>query len=873
MSGWIFNKTVRMIDIIRYNNRMRVMKSSYPWQARVKMLLSGSVLILGIAAVAVLQSRVSAYGPEAFVMVVKTDNAGTSSDNQFTIPTTGSGYNYSVDCNDDGTPEATGVTGTYMCTYALAGTYTVAITGVFPRINFNGTGDAQKVLEVQQWGDIQWQSMSNAFNGTTNLNVTATGTPDLSQVTNTDRMFLSSGLSGNSSFSSWDTSNVVSMDWMFAYTPAFNQPIESWDISNVVSIGSMFFGATAFNQPLVGWDTSNVTNMSSTFRSTTVFNQPLAGWDTSNVTGMNNMFRDTTAFNQPLDSWDTSSVTNIGAMFNNAAAFNQPLSSWDTSSVTNMSNTFNNAAAFNQNLGNWDVSSLTNAQWMLLSPSLSMQNYDSTLIGWLATGVNTGVPLNASAQYCAAHSQRQALITTYGWTINDGGSNCPPLEITITAPTKLNNASITDTTIRVTPGYAGLGLSPSDVSIDAATTAAASGFSCVQTTAEQVDCTVSVDSTGSLVIRAVNVTASASATATELDYIIDTIPPTSSVSIDVSGGVHAPVITFTTSDNIAVDYVEVLYTAPGGVASVISSATSPLSLTLDPDEAVHTIIVRTYDTAGNVSDNEISFPPIVTFTAPMTISDTTINSTTVTITTLPGNDVTNISLNPGVTGATLGVCEGASGETVGPYTQPVVCQIQGVSTTGMITISAEDASNGAIGSNNQSFTIETIAPTITITAPTKLADGNITDTTVTIVDDTAIDIDSVVITVTDATGSFVLSSSTACTQVHASQVSCSVVLEGEGTGTVHVSAIDVAGNGAVATEGGYEITLTTSGVTPPAPMPESSDPDNIRAPSTGMVRQATGVPAWLIAVCVAVVVAAGTVLLRRRAASRRYIEI
>jgi len=66
----------------------------------------------------------------AFIITVKTDNPGTSNDNQFTIPTDViSTYNYNVDCDDDGVDEATGITGNYTCNYATAGTYRVIIKG------------------------------------------------------------------------------------------------------------------------------------------------------------------------------------------------------------------------------------------------------------------------------------------------------------------------------------------------------------------------------------------------------------------------------------------------------------------------------------------------------------------------------------------------------------------------------------------------------------------------------------------------------------------------------------------------------------------------------------------------------------------------
>ena len=100
-----------------------------------------------------------------FVITVKTTNAGTSADNQFTIPTTGGGYNYNVDCDNDGSNEATAQTGNYTCNYGAPGVYTIRIkdnSGVgtgFPHIFFNGDGDRLKLVTVDQWGTGHWTSM------------------------------------------------------------------------------------------------------------------------------------------------------------------------------------------------------------------------------------------------------------------------------------------------------------------------------------------------------------------------------------------------------------------------------------------------------------------------------------------------------------------------------------------------------------------------------------------------------------------------------------------------------------------------------------------------------------------------------------------
>jgi hypothetical protein len=42
--------------------------------------------------------------------------------------------------------------------FPSAGTYRVMISGDFTRIHFNSSGDRQKILDVEQWGDIAWTS-------------------------------------------------------------------------------------------------------------------------------------------------------------------------------------------------------------------------------------------------------------------------------------------------------------------------------------------------------------------------------------------------------------------------------------------------------------------------------------------------------------------------------------------------------------------------------------------------------------------------------------------------------------------------------------------------------------------------------------------
>ncbi|MBP6037825.1 MAG: hypothetical protein KA604_00610 [Candidatus Saccharimonas sp.] len=379
-----------------------------------------------------------------------------------------------------------------------------------------------------------------------------------------------------------------------------------------------------------------------------------------------------------------------------------------------------------------------------------------------------------------------------------------PPSITITAPTKLSNGTITDTTIRVTDNT---GINASDVVVaPTGSTAGTSGLSCAQTSATQVDCIISVTSSGDVNIQATDTLGTAT-TKLETNYIVDvTAPVFSSVTVDVTThGVNQPVLSFSATDNIAVSHYEVIYTAdnsgPGvdSSSTTINPATSPVTLSLDPDEAVHTVTVRVYDTAGNFTDHVIKFPPIVNFNAPTTLSNTPITNSTVTITSPLDNDLTNITLSPGTTGATLGACTGDGGDVSAPYASPVTCVINAVNATGTVTVNATDSVTGAVGQNSQSYIIDTTPPVITISAPTKLHNAAITDTTVNVSDDIAILASDIIL----GAGTTATATNFYCTQVNATQVSCTVKLDT--SGNLEVSAMDKAGNTAAKSELGYII--------------------------------------------------------------------
>ncbi len=383
----------------------------------------------------------SAYADtDSFIITVKTNNDGSSANNQFTIPTSGIGYSYKVDCNSDGIWDENGETqnGDYTCNYGLqpAGsdwTFQITIEGEFPRIYFNNQGDVKKILSVDQWGTQAWGSMRGAFYGAENLVINATDRPDLSKVTDMAWMFKDIQ-NFNDDIGDWDVSHVTNMDGLFWGAVNFNQDIGQWDVSRVINMQAMFYYATNFNQDIGDWDVSKVLIMRLMFQHASSFNQDIGGWDVSSVTDMYALFYTAESFNQDIGNWDVSNVTTMYRMFSDASSFNQDIGDWNVSKVTTMYSMFLRASSFNQDIGSWDVSNVTDMEFILKDTSLSVSHYDNLLISWNKLELQEPMTLYVSSYYCAGNSARDNIFLEHpagAWTINDLGYNC---DFHITSP-------------------------------------------------------------------------------------------------------------------------------------------------------------------------------------------------------------------------------------------------------------------------------------------------------------------------------------------------------------------------------------------------------------------------------------------------------
>ncbi|MDH5404093.1 MAG: BspA family leucine-rich repeat surface protein [Candidatus Heimdallarchaeota archaeon] len=371
----------------------------------ILMFLVYSVMTLNVSTTfnttSVIQNTISTNVINQDTFITKWNTAST---NTISLPLESTGiYNFVVDWGDGTTDTITTWDQTEKShTYTDGNSeHTVTFNGNLSGWRFNNGPDSYKIIEISQWGNMSLGNAGNYFFGCSNLVLTASDVPDLSETTNLAGTFaqaVSLGSTGN---------------------------LNNWDVSSVTNMKSMFWGAVLFNQSLDNWDVSSVTNMYGMFYSALIFNQPIGNWNVSSVTDMTNMFYLATSFNQPIGDWNVSRVTTMKSMFYDATVFNQPIGDWNVSRVTTMQSMFYMTSAFNQPLGNWDVSGVTIMSSMFSGVTLNYSNYDHLLEGWSSLNLQISILFSGGLSKYTNASARQYLIDTFGWTIFDGGFLSP----------------------------------------------------------------------------------------------------------------------------------------------------------------------------------------------------------------------------------------------------------------------------------------------------------------------------------------------------------------------------------------------------------------------------------------------------------------
>jgi surface protein len=375
---------------------------------------------------------------ERFVISVKTDNSGTSADNQFSLPWIGT---YDIDWGDSVVEN--GVVDTQTHTYDAAGTYDISITATTGQIYFaRANNDRRKLLDIKNWGTCEWTTMNKAFQGCEFLEgISALDVPNFTNCTNTGIMFNNSCHRTNGSIINlinWDVSNITNMQGMFNSFKRYSSistgtymDFSNWDFSNVTSIRDFANGSpTSWGiMDCTNIDFSSVTsayyalssvvisNVGSLTLGTTFPQMKSFADDTLNnldITGVYNFYTGLSKNNLPnginfnnfnfnnagrrvqlrgflsgatnipdITQLDVSNVEIMQDLFSNASDFNQDISGWDVSNVTSMKNMFSGASSFNQDISGWNVSNVTSMRDMFNNAS----SFNKSLANWNISNV------------------------------------------------------------------------------------------------------------------------------------------------------------------------------------------------------------------------------------------------------------------------------------------------------------------------------------------------------------------------------------------------------------------------------------------------------------------------------------------------------
>lgn len=194
----------------------------------------------------------------------------------FQITTGGGTYLYNVTA-DDGY-SATGLTGDHLINFSgVSEPHKVSISGVFPAFDFTGNADDIKIVELSNFGiyGLGSTSQEDAFNGCTNLTITATDGGNFGNVTDLTDTFL--GCSSLISFPYIDTSKVEDFNATFRNCTSLTD-FPLLDFSSGLYFTNTWQNCTNLKHfPANAFDNCTATDFTDAFSSTNLSEQSIDG--------------------------------------------------------------------------------------------------------------------------------------------------------------------------------------------------------------------------------------------------------------------------------------------------------------------------------------------------------------------------------------------------------------------------------------------------------------------------------------------------------------------------------------------------------------------------------------------------------------------
>jgi len=335
-------------------------------------------------------------------------NLGTGASME--IPTIDSGYDYSVKWGDGAT--TSGHTANASHTYATHGTYTLEITGLFPRFNFK---DSLKITAIAQWGDINYSTIQDwSFFQAVNLNSLADDVGSIDNMTTAYRMFYRSNLTTLPSTMTLNSLNIGS--YMFYQTPLSSIP-SGMTLNSLTNGADMFFQTQVSSLPS-GMTLANLIIGTNMFISSNLNSLP-SGMLLSNLTNGSGMFKYTNLTSIP-SGMTLDALENGSSMFYGLVLTSLP--SGMTLNNLSSGNRMFYGAGFTSLPSGITLPNLTDGTYMFLAVTLNTTRYSQLLIDMESGNVNDNVIFHGgNSKYNAAGETARNALVARGWAITDGG--------------------------------------------------------------------------------------------------------------------------------------------------------------------------------------------------------------------------------------------------------------------------------------------------------------------------------------------------------------------------------------------------------------------------------------------------------------------
>jgi len=307
----------------------------------------------------------------AFIIEVKTDNAGTSNDNQFQFTGAEGDYDVVAKQNDIVVATFDNLSGEQTITLANgAGTYILEVNAKevdgFTGMRFNNSGDKEKITKNLQWGIFN-DTRQELFYGCSNLTEIGSDVNWLNSITNGFQMF---------------------RDCSITSLPS------GMTLANLTKGFQMFKDCSITSLPS-GMTLANLTDGFQMFSNCNLTSLP-SEMTLANLTNGTRMFKDCSITSLP--SGMTLANLTIGEkMFSNCDLTSLP------SEMT--------------------LANLTNGDGMFINNTINTARYSTLLVDMEDLNSNANVPFNGGlSKYNAdGETAKNLLITNQNWTITDGG--------------------------------------------------------------------------------------------------------------------------------------------------------------------------------------------------------------------------------------------------------------------------------------------------------------------------------------------------------------------------------------------------------------------------------------------------------------------